>query len=84
MPVDKFGRTRSTSKKITNVSGVLLGYVNNVLRKGQAIDMNKKIFKLGSGGGPNSAVRKKYLNEKFLRKDEGTMQGHLIWENLNN
>jgi len=81
MPIDKFGRTPSTSQKITNVSGVLLGYVNNnILRKGQAIDMNKKIFNLGSGGGSNSSVRKKYLNEKFIRKDGGTMQGHLTWE----
>jgi len=29
IPVDIFGRTLTASQKITNVSGVSLGYVNN-------------------------------------------------------
>jgi len=38
--VDIFGKTPKAGK-ITNVSGVSLGYVNNnILRKGQANDMN--------------------------------------------
>ena len=38
--VDTFGKTPKAGK-ITNVSGVSLGYVNNnILRKGQANDMN--------------------------------------------
>jgi len=71
MPVDKFGRTpTTTSQNITNVSGVSLGYVkNNVLRKGRASDVNQKnISNLGSEQGPNDAVRRKYVNEKFIRK----------------
>jgi len=31
---------------------------------------NKNIENIGSGGGPKSALRKKYLNEKFVRKNE--------------
>jgi len=80
MSVDKSGRSPiTTSQNATNISAVSLGYVNNnFLRRVQAIDMNKKnSFNLGSGRGPNSAVKKKYLNEKFLRKDGGTMQGTL-------
>jgi len=78
---EKFGRSpTTTSQNVTNISRVSLGYVNNnFLRKGQAIDMNKKnIFNLGSRGGPNSAVRKKCLNEKFLQKTEEQCKGHLI------
>jgi len=71
MPVDKFGRSPTTSQtNVTKVSGVSLGYVNNnFLRKGQAIDMNgKTIMNLGSSQGPTDAVRKKYVNEKFFKR----------------
>jgi len=50
MPVDKFGRSPTTSQtNVTNVSGVSLGYVNNIfLRKGQAIDMNRKLLRISA------------------------------------
>ena len=68
MPVDKFGRSPTTSQ--TEIQGVSLGYINNnFLRKGQMIDMNgKTITNLGSGQTPTNAVRKKYVNEKFFKK----------------
>jgi len=71
MPVDKFGRSPTTSQtNVTNVSGVSLGYVNNnFLRKGQAIDISgQNIVNLGSPQGPMDAVRKKYVNERFFKR----------------
>jgi len=68
MPVDKFGRSPTTSQTV--IQGVSLGYINNkFLRKGQMNDMNgKTIINLGSGKTPTDAVRKKYVNEKFFKK----------------
>jgi len=70
MSVDEFGRMPKAGEKITNEIGVSIGYLNNnFLRKGQAIGVNgKPISNLGSARGPPDAVRKKYVNKKFLRK----------------
>jgi len=67
MPVDKFGRSPTTSQ--TEIQGFSLGYINNnFLRKGQMIDMNgKTITNLGSGQTPTDAVRKKHVSEKFFK-----------------
>jgi len=69
-PVDKFGRSPTTSQTEIQGSGVSLGCTNNnFLRKGQIIDMNGKIITdLGSGQTPTDAVRKKYVNEKFSKR----------------
>jgi len=72
MPVDKFGRSPTTSQtNVTNVSGVSLGYLNNnFLRKCQAIDMvGQNILNLGTAQGPKDAVRWKCVTERFIRKD---------------
>ena len=71
MPVDKFGRSATTSQIEIQGSGISLGYINNnFLQKGQMIDMNgKTITNLGSGQTPTDAVRKKDVNEKFFIKD---------------
>jgi len=71
MPVDKFGRSATTSQIEIQGSGISLGYINNnFLQKGQMVDMNgKTITNLGSGQTPTDAVRKKDVNEKFFIKD---------------
>ena len=71
MPVDKFGRSPKTGRNVTNVSGVSHEYVNsNFLRKGQAIDMSgQSIVNLRWSQGPKDAVRKKYVNEIFKKKE---------------
>ena len=53
---------------------------SNFLRKGQAIDMSgPNIVNLGSPQGPMDAVRKKYVNERFLKRgDPVDMQNNLI------
>jgi len=70
MPVDKFGRSPKTGQNVTNVSGVSYEYVNsNFLRKGQAIDVyGQSIVNLGKAQGPKDAARRKYVNERFLKK----------------
>jgi len=81
MPVDKPGRSPTTSQTEIQGSGVSLGYINNTfLRKDQMIDMNgKTITNLGSGQTPTDAVRKKYVNEKFFEKGVPVdMQNNLI------
>jgi len=67
MPVDKLGRSPTTSQ--TEIQGVSLGYINNnFLQKSQMVDTNgKTITNLGLGQTPTDAVRKKYVNERFLK-----------------
>ena len=54
------------------MSGVSHEYVNsNFLRKGQTTDMSgQSIVNLGSPQGPMDAVRKKYVTEKFFKRDK--------------
>jgi len=69
MPVDKFGRTPKASQKITNVNGVSLGYVNNnFLRKGQAINMAGKKFRISAQHVSQSLVKKKLCKQKISSK----------------
>ena len=79
MPVDKFGRSPTTSQTV--IQGSSLGYINNIfLRKGRMIDMNgKTITNLGSGQTPSDAVRKKHVNERFYKRgDPVDMQNNPI------
>ena len=65
MTVDEFGRSPKTGQNVTNVSGVSHEYANsNFLRKGQTI------VNLGKAQGPKDAVRRKYVNERFFKKND--------------
>jgi len=66
MPVDKFGRTPTTSQNVTNVSGVSHEYLNNnFLRKGQAIDMTgQTISNLGSAQSPEEEICQRIIFSK--------------------
>jgi len=71
MSVDKCVRMRKAGEETTNVCRVSLGYANtNFLWKGQAMIMDgKPISNPRSVRGPTDAVRKKFVNERFLRKE---------------
>jgi len=71
MPVGKFGRSPTTGQNVTNVSGVSHDYLNsNFLRKAQAIDMSDQSIVILERHKDQSAVRRKYVNERFFKKGD--------------